>query len=126
MAAGPEEWFKQADYDLETAEHLLSTGRLVYAVFIAHLAVEKALKGLYHGRQNRVPPKTHNLNHLLNEIALQIEPDLKVFLSTLTEAQIATRYPDELSSLQRDFKAAVVSEILARSKEVIEWAKKSR
>jgi HEPN domain-containing protein len=42
-----EEWFKQADYDLETAETLLKTGRYIYAVFMCHLSIEKALKGLY-------------------------------------------------------------------------------
>ena len=44
MAAGPEEWFRQADYDLETAEYMLRGGRRFYAVFISHLAVEKALE----------------------------------------------------------------------------------
>jgi len=126
MATSPEEWFRQADYDLETAEYMLQGERRFYAVFMAHLAVEKALKGLYHGNLNRVPPKTHNLSYLANEIALPIEPDLKVFLSKLTEAQIATRYPDQLSALHRDFTAPVVIEILQRSKEVIEWAKKSQ
>jgi HEPN domain-containing protein len=43
----PVEWFKQADYDLETAEAMFITGRYIYTVFMCHLSIEKELKGLY-------------------------------------------------------------------------------
>ena len=42
-----EEWFFQSDYDLETAQHMLQTGRNIYCIFMCHLSLEKALKGLY-------------------------------------------------------------------------------
>lgn len=41
-----EQWFMQAEYDLDTAECMLQAGRRFYAVFMAHLAIEKALKGI--------------------------------------------------------------------------------
>ena len=41
------EWFYQSDYDLETAEDMLKSGRTVYCIFMCHLSLEKALKGLY-------------------------------------------------------------------------------
>ena len=41
------EWMKQAAYDLETAEFMFAGARYFYAVFMCHLAVEKALKGCY-------------------------------------------------------------------------------
>ncbi len=41
------EWLKQADFDLDTAEFMAKGGRYFYAVFLCHLAIEKALKGLY-------------------------------------------------------------------------------
>lgn len=40
------EWFEQAEYDLDTAQALRRAKRYVYAVFMCHLSVEKALKGL--------------------------------------------------------------------------------
>jgi len=43
------EWMRQADYDWETAEYMLQGGRCFYAVFMCHMAVEKALKGLFCG-----------------------------------------------------------------------------
>lgn len=46
VAISPEEWLKQADYDMETAEIMREKGRNFYAVFMCHQALEKALKGL--------------------------------------------------------------------------------
>lgn len=42
-----EEWFTQAKYDLETAEAMFKTRRYIYTVFMCHLSIEKALKGVY-------------------------------------------------------------------------------
>jgi HEPN domain-containing protein len=42
-----EEWFRQAEYDLGTAEAMFDAGRYIYTVFMCHLSIEKALKGLY-------------------------------------------------------------------------------
>jgi HEPN domain-containing protein len=53
----PEEWFKQADYDLETAETLFKSGKYIYTVFMCHLSIEKALKGLYAKKFKKYPPK---------------------------------------------------------------------
>jgi len=42
-----DEWIKQSDYDLDTAEFMLEGGRYFYSVFMCHLAIEKMLKGIY-------------------------------------------------------------------------------
>ena len=47
MSKDPQEWQRQADYDMDTAEYMYAGGRYVYAVFMCHLAVEKTLKGIY-------------------------------------------------------------------------------
>lgn len=47
MAKDAEEWLRQAEYDLDTADAMYTTGRNFYAIFMCHLAIEKALKGLY-------------------------------------------------------------------------------
>lgn len=54
------EWIRQSDYDLDTARYMFSGGRYAYAVFMCHLAAEKAIKGLYEQRTEEIPPKTHN------------------------------------------------------------------
>jgi len=34
-----EEWFFQSDYDLETAYHMMQSGRNVYCIFMCHLSL---------------------------------------------------------------------------------------
>ena len=47
MAKDYKEWFRQSDYDYDTAMFMHESGRYFYAVFMCHLSIEKALKGLY-------------------------------------------------------------------------------
>jgi len=44
------EWFKQSDYDFGTAEAMFKSRRYIYAVFMCHLCIEKALKGIIANR----------------------------------------------------------------------------
>jgi HEPN domain-containing protein len=58
-------WLDSAEYDLETAGHMLKTGRYLFPVFMCHLAVEKTLKAKICEATGRTPPKTHDLIRLL-------------------------------------------------------------
>jgi HEPN domain-containing protein len=60
------EWMRQADYDFDTALDMMKSKRYIYAVFMCHLSIEKALKGLYQHILQTVPPKTHSLTFLIN------------------------------------------------------------
>jgi HEPN domain-containing protein len=97
------EWLRQADYDIDAAEYMYQGGRYVYAVFMCHLAVEKALKGLYFERHREFPPKSHSLVFLLNEIGIKAPEDQGRFIVRLSEASIPTRYPENLSKVQKEF-----------------------
>jgi len=66
----PEEWFIQADYDFEAAEGMFKIRKYLYAVFMCHLSIEKALKGLYAKELEEIPPKTHNLIFWLRRLTL--------------------------------------------------------
>jgi Uncharacterized conserved protein related to C-terminal domain of eukaryotic chaperone, SACSIN len=68
MSQKLDEWFKQADYDIRTAEYLFKGRRYVYTVFMCHLSIEKALKGLYQKHLNEIPPKVHNLIFLIEKL----------------------------------------------------------
>ncbi len=98
--------------------------RYFYAVFMCHLSIEKALKGLYQERLKEIPPKVHNLVYLLNKIGVKPSEPTGKFLIKLNEASIVTRYPEELDKLQKDFTQPVVKDILLRSKEALAWIKK--
>lgn len=118
----PEEWLKQADYDMETAEFMFRGGRYFYSVFMCHLAVEKSLKGLYRLKLDEVPPKTHNLVFLLKKVGIKPPEGVDMLLVTLTEAQVDVRYPDDMAILQTNYTKSV-KDLLANAKEVLKWIK---
>jgi len=65
MKKATRNWIATSEYDIETVEHMLKSGRYVYVVFMCHLSVEKLLKGLVAETQEDLPPKTHNLRYLV-------------------------------------------------------------
>lgn len=123
MRKRTEEWLKQSAYDIDTALYMYEGGRYIYAIFMCHLAIEKALKGLYFEKQGIIPPKSHNLIHLLNEIGIKPPPEQGQFIVKLNTASIPTRYPENLAKLQEYYTEAVVNDILVKGKELIEWIK---
>ncbi|OHB97552.1 MAG: DNA-binding protein [Planctomycetes bacterium RIFCSPLOWO2_12_38_17] len=123
MAKSLQEWLRQADYDINTAEYMFNGGRYFYTIFMCHLSMEKALKGLYLERLKEIPPKTHNLIYLLNKMGIKPEEPIGKFLVKLNEASVVTRYHEELSTLQKDFTQPVANDILSKSKEVLQWIK---
>ena len=121
-----EEWFAQADYDLDTAEYMLKGARCFYAVFMAHLCVEKALKGLWQAKLQTAPPKTHNLIYLVEKIGAQPTSEINEFLTTLNDASVPTRYPDDLQKMMADYPKNEVQEILSKAREALTWIKAQR
>jgi len=119
----PMEWFKQADYDLETAEAMLKTGRYIYTVFMCHLSIEKALKGLYSKKFEKGSPKIHDLSYLTKKIELKIPELLQGFLEDLNDLSVPTRYPDELENLLKQYKKDRTEKILIQTKELLLWLK---
>ena len=119
-----EEWLRQSDYDMDTAEYMHKGGRYIYAVFMCHLAVEKALKGLYYEKLRKIPPKSHNLIYLLNEIGIKPPREPGKFIVKLSEASIPTRYPENLIKLQQVYSEKVVRDILIAGKELVAWIKR--
>jgi len=123
MAKDPNEWLRQADYDMETADVMFSSARYFYAVFMCHLSIEKPLKGIYQLKLKDLPLKTHSLIYLLNTIGLTAPEHIGKFKVKLNEASVATRYPEELEDLKSNYTKPVVNEIIVQSKEVLQWIK---
>ena len=123
MTKKPEEWFKQAAYDLKTAEIMLENKRYIYAVFMCHLTVEKALKGLYQARANEVPPKVHNLIYLVEKIGISPPDKLYNSIFELNRVSIPTRYPDDLTRMNSVYKKKNTTEIVNSGKEALKWLK---
>ncbi|MBM3289982.1 MAG: HEPN domain-containing protein [Candidatus Hydrogenedentes bacterium] len=124
MANAPEELMSQADYDMESAEWMLSGGRLGYAIFACHLSIEKALKAIYHKRTGDVPPYTHNLIHLVKSIGLRPDENFLRVLTTLTQAQPVSRYPQGVNTSSAAFDREGVTDLIGQSKDLLQWIKK--
>ena len=123
LSTDPEEWIEQAEHDLKAAEFLSKSGYRYYAIFLCHLAVEKALKGLYFKRTGNSPPKTHNLISLLEKIGEIPPQNLREYIMRLNEAHLITRYPEDIKILQKEFSKKYVQDCIKKGEETIEWIK---
>ena len=108
---------------MKAAEFLSKSGYHYYAIFLCHLSVEKALKGLYFKTLKKTPPKTHNLGFLIDKIGISPPENILRGILTLNEAHITTRYPDEFKTMQRIYSKNKVEAIISISKETIKWIK---
>ena len=121
-----EEWFKQSDYDFKTAEYMFKAGRYIYSVFMCHLSIEKALKGLYTDKLKTNAPKTHDLLYLSSRIELNLPEKNNKFIESLNELSVPTRYPDELTKLIKQYSKPRTDKIMKSTKELLLWAKQLR
>jgi len=119
-----QEWIKQAEYDIETAQVMLSSQRYIYCVFMCHLSIEKALKSLYVKNLAKSPSKTHSLVYLAQSIYLEFPQQIREFLERLDEVSVPTRYPEELEKLLKEYSKDRTRTIFDKSKEVLEWLRK--
>ena len=114
-----QEWQKQSQYDLETAQAMLKTGRYVYCIFMCHLLIEKTLKGLYLQNLKEPPPKIHSLVYLAQVQRLDLSEEIKKFLEKLDEVSVPTRYPDQLDQLIAVYDAVRTQTVLQETQEVL-------
>ena len=118
-----EEWFFQSDYDLETAEYMLQSGKNIYCVFMCHLSLEKALKALYNKQTNEIPPKIHDLIYFVNKLNLTFEENNLLFIGKINSLSIVTRYPENLRKMITIFSTEQISQILRQTKTIQQWIK---
>lgn len=117
------EWFKQSEYDYSTAKVMLDSGRYIYAVFMCHLSIEKALKGIYVETFNELPPKSHNLIYFLEKLKIELSQEDNNFITTLNDQAIATRYPESLDMLVSKFSKSSTKLIIQKTEGILGWIK---
>jgi len=115
------EWFKQSEYDFETAIAMLDSGRYIYSVFMCHLSIEKSLKGLYIEYFKELPPKSHNLIYFLDKLKIELPEEDNKFITLLNDQAIATRYPESLEMLSSKFSKSSTKLIIKKTKGILEW-----
>ena len=117
------QWYVQSDYDMETAEYMLNSGRNIYCIFMCHLSLEKALKGLYIKRTADFPAKTHNLIFFVDKNELVLSDDDLEFLTIINSLSVPTRYPEDLERMMKDYTNNRTKQILSQAKTIQQWIK---
>ena len=117
-------WVKTSNYDLQTADAMYKAARYLYVVFMCHLAIEKMLKAiLVHKYPEDIPPKIHNLINLMQKAEITLPEDLKDFFQRLDNVSVATRYPEDLRTLSKEFNQETAKKVLTETKRMIKWLK---
>jgi HEPN domain-containing protein len=117
------EWFLQADYDYDTAVALYKSGRYLYTVFMCHLTIEMALKGLWIKELDTFPTKTHNLVYLVEKIGLKLSEEDADFIGVLNVAAMPSRYPEDLKNMMKLYPKDRANGILINTKKLLKWIK---
>ncbi len=115
------EWFRQAQYDLGTAESLVSVGRYPPAIFFCHLSLEKALKALYIEKYNENPEKTHSLIYLVELVELEPPQSYLDSLFVINRIGVTGRYPNNIEKVIEQYSKTKTEKILSETKEILAW-----
>jgi HEPN domain-containing protein len=116
-------WIALADYDIETAGHMLATKRYLYVIFLCHLALEKLLKAHVAEVTQTVPIKTHDLIYLVKKCELALPENHLDFIGKINTASIPTRYPDDLQRSLKEYSESVAKDYLNQTIELVKWLK---
>jgi HEPN domain-containing protein len=118
-------WVELSEYDYETAEAMLSSGRYLYVGFMCHQTIEKILKAYFCSRFNESPPYSHNLTLLSEKSGIEdlLEDDFKGFISLLEPLNIEARYPTHKKELLKSLTKIRCENILLKTNQLREWVK---
>jgi len=81
-------WLESAEYDFETGKSLLESKKFPYALFFAHLAIEKILKAIVVKKTEEHAPHTHSLVLLAKSTNINIKDQMLDQLAEYMEFHI--------------------------------------
>ena len=115
-------WLERVDYDLQTADAMLETGRYIYAVFMCQQAVEKVMKAFINNKGNEVLP-IHNLRRLSenSELIKELNEGQMMKFDFLSQYYINARYKEDIVELSKGITKEFSAGIITFTKEIIEW-----
>jgi HEPN domain-containing protein len=118
-------WIELSDYDLETAEAMLTSRRFLYVGFMCHQTIEKILKAYFSSQFIEPPPFSHNLSYLAGKSGVNdlLTDEYKDFLDILEPLNIEARYPTHKTELLKSLSVERCEEILLKTKKLQKWIK---
>ena len=115
-------WWELAEEDLESAKANVATGRFYVAAFLCQQCTEKELKAVWITRRRKLPPNTHNLVDLAEE--LSVPSQFETSLLRLNPQYVATRYPDAANGVpSRNYNRELAEGLLRDAEEVMAWCR---
>lgn len=115
-------WSEQAKRDLQAAEHLLRGDYPAHATVLAHLAVEKALKGVFKRQTGDNPLVTHDLRDLARRVNRTWNRDRRDALDGLSDVSILALYaPDQPFGHPVSDRTDAARERVADARVLVEW-----
>lgn len=123
MRKDTKNWIALAEYDIDTAHHMLKTGRYLYVVFLCHLSLEKMLKAHVTEVTHELPSRTHDLIYLVKKSAIQLPQAFIDFIGKINTASIPTRYPDDLQRSIKEYPESVARDYFEKTQEILQWLK---
>lgn len=119
-----EYWNDSADNDLSAAKSLFDSGKYDWCLFIGHLVLEKRLKSLFvMNNDNKIPPKTHNLNKLARLSKINLSEDQTIFLDEVNDFNLEVRYPEYKKEFYKLCSKPFTEKYFSKIKDFSEWLK---
>ncbi len=118
-------WIDLSDYDLETAEAMLSARRYLYVGFMCHQTIEKAFKAYFSKLKSETAPYSHSLSYLAKkgEFYDLFTEQQKEFIDQVEPLNIEARYPSHKEKLLKSLSKSKCREIISQTKELQKWIK---
>lgn len=118
-------WQLSGDHNWKTAQYLFEGKRYDAALFFAHLATEKLLKGLVAKHTQKSPPFIHDLPKLAHVAGLSVDQEKLQQLRIISTFHIAGRYDTEKFDFYKKCTKSYTTKQLNQCKKIIVWLKKN-
>jgi HEPN domain-containing protein len=116
-------WIEEATESLQVTRHLFEKKDYSYALFFAHLAIEKILKAIYVSRKNEHAPFIHNLQRLAELSGIQLNDAKRDALIKITTFNLESRYPDEKRSFRNKCTEEFTKNEIEETEDIFKWLK---
>ncbi|OFY50265.1 MAG: hypothetical protein A2W85_16010 [Bacteroidetes bacterium GWF2_41_31] len=115
-------WLIQADDDWAAVDTLFKGRNYLQSLFFAHLVIEKICKAIWikHNEGN-VPPRTHNLIHLLSTTPIKLKDSMSEFMLSLNRFQLEGRYPDYLTKMHHICNESFTNKMIGETNKLRLW-----
>jgi len=114
-------WITVAEHDLQTAESMFGTKHYDWCLFLGHLVLEKILKAHYVEKEEKTPPKSHNLVYLAELVKINLSNEQIDFLEKVNDYNLEGRYPDYKYSFYELCTEDYTKENFSKIKELYYW-----